>query len=370
MSKLLVTGATGFLGGAVIAQLINEPGFEDTCYLVRADTKAEGRDRLVKVLKGYEIPDALIAKLKAEQVILGDFKKVAPIFNDPLIKEVTHVINCAAIASFAPNHPDIRKVNVDGTFKFVKGLHDIGAVKRFVHVGTAMCFGGQAPKVVDETYVPPPNVKHVVPYTETKIEIEEKIRKEFPYFPMIQARPSIVVGHTKLGIKPSASIFWVFRMAQLLEKFTIWLEERIDVVPVDWVAASLITLARKEKLAHPFYLLSAGPQSASNFREIDEALARGRGVEPIAERYERVELPVLKEMRSTYKEKLGECNPRIIWRAIELYGYFAALNIVFKNDRLLSEGIPTPPSFASYADVCQRTSEGTLVGDQMMIDFK
>jgi hypothetical protein len=32
--------------------------------------------------------------------------------------------------------------------------------------------------------------------------------------PLIVARPSIVVGHTRLGCRPSASIFWYYRSSR------------------------------------------------------------------------------------------------------------------------------------------------------------
>jgi len=65
------------------------------------------------------------------------------------------------------------------------------------------------------------------------------LRDEVPGLPLIVARPSIVVGHSLYGRGVSSSIFWVFRMARLLEKFTCDLDQHIDVVPVDYCAKAL-----------------------------------------------------------------------------------------------------------------------------------
>jgi len=367
--RLLLTGGTGFLGGAVAAELIATPAWERTLLLVRAPTKSAGRARVIDALRKFEITDQLLERVREEQIVLGDYKDPAAIFTDPVLAEVTHVINCAAIASFA-NHPGLWPINVEGTFEFARRLGETAKLQRFVHVGTAMCVGLNAPTPVAEDYVPTTPPQHLVPYTETKVEIERKIRAELPGLPFVAARPTIIVGHSKLGTRPSGSIYWVFRTAQLLGKFTCALDDRIDVVPVDWVAQALVQLALKPALSHTFYHLSAGPQAASTFAELDIAMARGRGVAPLRERYMQATFEELAAMRDQYREKLGPCNPRIMQRAIKLYGVFAALNITFRNENLLSEGIAPPPPFAEYAAICAATSEGSPIAEQMTADFK
>ena len=70
------------------------------------------------------------------------------------------------------------------------------------------------------------------------------------------ARPSIVVGHTELGCKPSGSIFWVLRAVEALRFITWDLENRIDVVPVDWAASALRHLLFAPRLKHQRYHVS------------------------------------------------------------------------------------------------------------------
>ncbi len=57
-------------------------------------------------------------------------------------------------------------------------------------------------------------------------------------------------------------------------------------------------------------------------------------------------------------------------RAIELYGAYATLDMMFDNSRLLEEGMPPPPRFAGYAGLCALTSEGDTIAEQMQYDFK
>ena len=367
--RLLLTGATGFLGGAIAAELAGSAHWDNARFLVRAASREEGAARLRTTLARFEVAAEQIERVSAAQIILGDFADPDAIFQDPALAQITHVINCAAIATFS-NHPLLWPINVDGTFAFAKRLSETARLQRFVHVGTAMCVGPDAPNPVPEGYQPAGPVRHLVPYTETKIIIEERMQRELPQLPLVQARPTIVVGHSRLGTRPSASIYWVFRTAQLLERFTVAPDDRIDVVPVDWTAQALVALATKPSLKHGFYHLAAGPQHASIFTELDIAMARGRGTAPVRERYRQASLDELSAMRGQYQTLLGPCHPRIMERAIRLYGQFAALNMTFRNEHLIDEGIAPPPPFAQYADVCAATSESETIAEQMLADFK
>jgi nucleoside-diphosphate-sugar epimerase len=370
---LLITGATGFLGGAIAAELAEDPHWEPLWphvrFLVRATSKAEGCARMREVLKRFEVSEARQARIHEEHIILGDFLAPQAIFADPALASITHVINSGAVASFA-NHPQLWSINVEGTFAFAKELSEVARLERFVQVGTAMSIGPDAPNPVPEDYQSPTPIRHLVPYSETKIEIERRLRESLPELPLVVARPTIVVGHTRLGTRPSGSIYWVFRTAQLLERFTVGPDDRIDVVPVDWVAHALLMLATKPTLKHRFYHLSAGPVHSSVFAELDVAMARGRGTEPVVQRYRQASLDELGAMRGEYQTRLGPCHPRIMERAIRLYGQFAALNMTFHNEHLVEEGLAPPPPFAAYAEVCARTSEGITIADQMLSDFK
>ena len=371
--RLLVTGATGFLGGAIIAELVASSHWTSTRFLVRASDRRQGVERIRAALTRFEVSAPELERVTEDQIILGDFRDVDALFADPAnlaqLKAITHVINGAAIATFS-NHPQLWPINVEGTFNFARKLSETARLQRFVHIGTAMCVGPDAPVPVPEDYTPPAAIRHLVPYTETKVVIEERFKRELPNLPLVQARPTIVVGHSRLGTRPSTSIYWVFRTAQLLEKFTCALTDRIDVVPVDWTARTLIALALKPTLKHHFYHLSAGPQAASTFAELDMAMAKGRGVAPLGAKYRQATYEELAAMRGEYQARLGPCNPRIMQRAIKLYGVFAALNITFRNDHLIDEGIAPPPPFAQYADVCAATAEASTIAEQMVADFK
>jgi thioester reductase-like protein len=217
--------------------------------------------------------------------------------------------------------------------------------------------------------VRPDAVEHLVPYTASKLAIEEKLRAELPALPLLVVRPSIIVGHTRFGCTPSGSIFWVFRMAHALKQFTCDLAERIDVVPVDYCAHVVVALTFKAQLKYDLYHVSSSCASCS-FDEIDAAYARAAGLAPMGKTYRKIGIDELSGLAGQCQEQLGIINRRLLTRALRAYGAFAELDFVFDNQRLLEEGLPAPMRLDKYIDRCVETSAEVGIQEQMASDFK
>jgi len=367
--RILVTGGTGFIGGAVLASLFPSDNWPKALIMVRAANLEEGRRRIEASIKRF-LPFADVqARLKDSQIILCGLEDAERLAMDTRTLMVTHVVHSAAVTSFA-NHPRINEINVDASLNFVKTLAECASVERFINVGTAWCIGMECPKLVPENGEQGCDT-HVVPYTRSKREFERRVRDEFPEFPLVSARPSIVVGHTELGTGPSGSIYWVFRSAQILGRFTCSYDEKMDVVPVDWVAGALLKLAFKDELWFDTYHLSAGEASYTTIGKLDAAIARGRKGEPHGRhRYERLTSKGLAKAVYENRGEIGDANPLLLGKALGIYSRFADSGVLFDNRRLLAEGIAPSPSFHSYAHVCAATSEATSLAAQMEDDFK
>jgi nucleoside-diphosphate-sugar epimerase len=365
--KILVTGATGFVGGAVATELAKQGLLAQTIWMVRAADSASGRQRLLENLVRFNdhITDAHITESSIVCADLADPESLS----QNAWSGVTHVIHCAALATFS-NNPKIWTMNVEGTLALARAVQAQGALQRWIQVGTAMsCGPGLASPVSEFWDLGQNDAAHLVPYTHSKMAVELALR-ELPDFPLVVARPSIVVGHSRLGCSPSPSIFWVFRMAVALERFTCAISERIDIIPADWCAKALVHLCLKPKLAHDLYHISAGTASSNDFTQIDAAFAAAQGTDPVGERYQQVALEDLRSLVPLFETRLGKVNRILVLRALTLYGAFAKLNYVFDNQRLLAEGIEAAPSFASYLAACVTTSEHTPLLEQMAHDFK
>ena len=218
IEKILVTGGTGFIGGAVLAELIISDYWSKTLIMVRAPNQKEARERIIRSLKRF-LPDMPIDGLVCDhQIVVAGLEDDKLLLDEPRMRGVSHVIHAAAVTAFS-NHPRIRAINVDASLKFVEVLRTCARIQRFVNVGTAWCVGMDIDKLVVEDGGQGSST-HLVPYTESKLEFERTVRRVHPDFPFVSARPSIVVGHTRFGTQPSGSIYWVFRSVQILAKFT------------------------------------------------------------------------------------------------------------------------------------------------------
>lgn len=367
--RLLITGATGFIGGALAARLIYTERWKDCLFLARGTRDADGFARLVHSLRQQDIPENIIhTRLHRKQIIEGDLNNVAVWKNDHRLAAVEAVVSSAAVASFG-NHPSIWPTNVKGVFDMAQALMARGNLRRFLQIGTAMACGNQAPTLVPEGYDAGEETEHFLQYTASKYEIEQRLRTELPELPLIVARPSIVVGHSRLGCLPSGSIFWVFRMARALQCFPCELSQVIDVVPVDYCAEALHWLLDKPVLQYRNYHISAGTQRACSFGDIDRAIAKGTNQAPM-KNYQVKSYEEISRMQGQFSQLLGACIRRMVLRAIRSYGNFSALGMTFDNARLLEEGMRLPPFFTEYAANCEKTSKGVSIAEQMRFDYK
>lgn len=368
MKKILITGSTGFLGGAVVASLIKN--HQDSLFLlVRANSAEEGCHRVQANLKNFGLTESQIRRITPADIIPGDLSCPQDFIEDNRLDEVTHVINCAAVASFG-NNPSIWKVNVDGTFLFAQRMSRVETLEKFIHVGTAMSCVPQPNSLVTENSLNSTREQHVVEYTWSKAAIEKKLTESLENFPLVIARPSIVVGHSDHGCLPSASIFWVFRMVLMLGKFTCGLQDRIDVIPVDYCADALVMMLDAKNVVNEVIHISAGTHSSVTFAEIDQAMAKASGKKALGVDYQRVSYKQLSASRKSFKTVFGPCNERIVLRAMKLYGHFSQLNVVFDNTKLLNLGMQEPSRFTDYLDRCVISTQNSTIAELMQVDFK
>ena len=282
----------------------------------------------------------------------------------PELRDVTHVLHLAASTSFG-NHDGIRRTNVDGALSVARAMHG-RRLERYIHTGTATICGGSPPHVVHEDDYPSKDATHLVAYTRSKAEAERQLTERFADLPLVVARPSIVVGDTRFGCKPSGSIFWVLRAIEAL-RFIAWApSNHVDVIPVDWAASALRHLLFAPSLEHGRYHVSAGSGSAVTWEQISAEYARicgGAG----QDRYEVGDFHQLTAQR--VKKAIGPGHARHLMQALELYSRFCSLDLVFDNSRLLAAGVPAPPRFIDYMPVCLETSTCNIY-DQMRVDLE
>lgn len=149
--RILVTGATGFLGGWVISKLSTEFGNE------RVD--GTGRNQL----RGEEL------KRKGYNIITGDLTDRDFIRNN--LQGYTHVIHCAAKSSLWGSYDSFFQNNVSSTVNLLKG---IPTIQRFIYISTPSIYFRFSDRfmISEDSTLPTRFVNH---YASTKYLAEQEV---------------------------------------------------------------------------------------------------------------------------------------------------------------------------------------------------
>ena len=134
MSLLFITGTTGFLGGAVLEKILSNSGNVSLLLLVRANTPQSGLNRVKENLRKFNVCEDRLQYLTTDNILIGDLNKPEEFLRNTILEKVTHVINCAAVASFS-NNPFIWPVNVTGTLAFAKRMAKVAGLLRIFMKG-------------------------------------------------------------------------------------------------------------------------------------------------------------------------------------------------------------------------------------------
>lgn len=173
--KVLVTGATGFIGGRIIEALLEDG--HDVVGMVRATSNCEG------LPKNIEVKEADLFDIESlENAVQG----------------VEVVIHCAAYFDFYPSDEELMfKVNIEGTKNLMNSC--VGtSVERFIYCSTAETMGViRFPPGTEDTELRPD-----YSYGESKVLAEQAIREitADTGLPHIILRPTGVMGEGDLYV--------------------------------------------------------------------------------------------------------------------------------------------------------------------------
>ncbi|MEX0832917.1 MAG: HAD-IB family hydrolase [Actinomycetota bacterium] len=143
--NVLVTGATGFLGQALLERLLFDCPETKPVLLVRPQWDTGGRERVADLLKRpaferlreREGEDGIQRILERIAVIEGDFTGEIP----PLPSDLDLIVHCGATVSFDPPIDEGFRTNVLGTERLYGAVRDAGGHPHVVHTSTAYVAG-------------------------------------------------------------------------------------------------------------------------------------------------------------------------------------------------------------------------------------
>ncbi len=357
----LLTGITGFVGGALAARLLSSG--RDLVALVRADTEAQARARIGRSLSRF-LGAAGESHAASVRVLVGDLTDDET-YLSKAFDGVTHVAHAAASTSFAARS-EVWRVNVEGTKKLAERMRLAPALRRFVHVSTAYCCGDRPAAVVHEDEAPRDHHTHVNGYARSKASAESLLAGMDWGGRLLVARPSVIVGHSELGVGPSTSLFWYYRALAALGRGPSELADRRDIVPVDYVAEALEFVLSVERPEHTTYHISAGSGASRPLGEVLARLTTGSALGA----WRKVSAASLARVTPELRELCGDiAQARKLARSLAACARFGEIGVQwFDNTRLLSAGFRSPPSFLDYLDVCVQTSGAATILEQLIDD--
>jgi len=343
----VLTGGTGFLGGEVLARLL-ERDIAPVYVLVRARDDEEANARLETLLDsvlGSAEPwsdRAIAVRGDLGQPWLGMSSRD----RDWLAERADRIIHCAASVSFTMGLDEQRRINVDGTRRMIELAGHCarrGGLESFVHVSTAYVAGTHPGTFREDDLDVGQSFRNA--YERTKFEAELLVRRS-PELPVQVMRPSIVVGDSRTGWTPAFNVLYGPMKAFARGAYPAIPARRsapVDVVPVDFVADAVLALAGRSGNA---YNLTAGNRASSvgELIELGSAAAskpRPRVLPPWI--YRRLIHPLLVRSGS-------EARRRALRRSEVYFPYFA-MRTRYDNSTarkaLAPAGIEAPP-LASY----------------------
>ena len=252
-----VTGATGFIGRHLVANLLKRKG---TIYcLVRRGSMD----------KFEQLRESLGTDEKRLVAVHGDLAKprlgVSPAQVKNLAGKVQHFFHLAALYDLSADAESQVTANVEGTRNAV-ALAEAVKAGCFHHTSSIAAAGLYPGVFREDMFDEAEELDH--PYFRTKHDSEGLVRKECTR-PWRIYRPGIVVGNSRNGeMDKIDGPYYFFRLIKKLRQTlppwvpTVGLEGgRLNLVPVDWVADAMDHIAHKANLdGHCFHLTDPAPR--------------------------------------------------------------------------------------------------------------
>ncbi len=248
-----VTGATGFIGRHLLAELLKRDG---TIYvLVREGSRGK--------------IDSLVQRLGAEEgriePVIGDLAKPGlgvEGFDEP----IDHFFHLAAVYDMTADEESMEKANTEGTKHVIEFANSI-KVGRFHHTSSIAVAGQYKGVFQEDMFDEGQSLPHA--YHRTKYESERLVREGVEAKTLV-FRPGIVVGHSETGeMDKIDGPYYYFKLLQRLRHaLPEWAPlagpqgGETNIVPVDFVARAMDHIAHMsddELPSDTFHLVNPEP---------------------------------------------------------------------------------------------------------------
>jgi nucleoside-diphosphate-sugar epimerase len=333
-SKVLITGATGMIGGEIALQLANLGIKEIRCLVKGFDPQTRLMTRLRKSrLFKDGVSDQCI---KAEP---GDLRLDDLGVDGEHLHDIDLIIHSAAETSFLKKE-SCTEINVNGTKRVIALAQKLKNKPLLCYISTACNVGAVVDTCLKEDEGCRPDAVHHNDYTRSKAIGETLIRQSG--LPYLIIRPSIILSDSVADRVFARQIFWFVPLLWRFGAVPINAQAKEDAIPVSFFVEALGKLLMTNR-SYDCYNISNGKSSCSygEWVEIAKPIL-GHSTCPLFIKPENWGQLEQKQYVVTSEQKQ-------IFNSFRHYLPFWNMNVTFDNERLFADvpdlKIPEPADY-------------------------
>lgn len=272
MDAVLLTGATGFLGSALVEEMIRKQDCK-IYVLIRAEDYPSACHRL--------------ERLWWEQQELRNKigKRIIPVPGDITLQnlglsaddiarlgaDTGYIIHSAAEVDIRKDRAAFERINIEGTknvLDIAVSLNNVKPIKRFSYISTAYVAGGldgEIKEAFNETS------QFLSIYEETKYKAELAVKMVMGTFPVSIFRPAQIVGNSQTGFVSSFNtVYYPLRLflTGSLRIMPVKGSMLINLVPVDYAAQAILTITLDQRGEDRIFHLVSDQTALPTFSEL------------------------------------------------------------------------------------------------------
>jgi len=287
VNKVLLTGATGFVGSTLAAIFLARS--MPVVVLSRNDPDGERTESAILEAArgfGFDISQAITHNL---DIINVDFSDLEYCIAPDVLADVKIAWHCAADMSYSPNKLATSfETNVGNTTRLFRILHNASPdFRRFYYVSTAYVAGMRGGRVTESLH---PWGRLINPCQITKWGAEQALHLLHltTNVPITIFRPSVIVGHRRSGwVSRNGFGFYMFIdalrafSAAGYEHITVDMNAGIrpDLIAIDQLAEEAATLALQDAQRRPFEVFHCTGGLGSTTHELISRIACATGTQ-------------------------------------------------------------------------------------------